>query len=520
MKLLSCKDAEKSNNEPSDLTHPGQHVVKAVWTLLILIVVSFVMLWLGDKLNAAGMAATRFMARGQAPLTAQFVYPNASREQITVVMYDREFLDNTGSAWPLSYREHADTLMRLVSAPSGRPKAIFLDITFGQERDDPSVHILQETLCKISNDYKVPVFLAGLPSQQTRGLTIRSGLIEKPSRGKRCFTLVGVDYVPDPIDGVAWSYQLTRHLGDAGWVSGPPNSGEDQPSYRSAAMAMAQDVAQIDLGEERTPMAMVWGHNSAPQEHRPAILSNCRPGTPEYMSLIPGLLRQVWEGEQLPLCPYHQTLSLDQINNLDEAEIASYIHNKYIMIGGQVPGHNDFANSPVHGITPGVHMHAMALDNLLTYKSDYKLSAEWTLPPSWQLLRPGLIVIFVVFLMHLGLQAARESSFIKCVKSRVWSRVSRANDLFKWARDRPYISGTMKLTFESAEWIIDILLKAMAAMIAIAILQCTFRVGMLPVVELVGMTLLAEGLGYVRKLKEYYVSPNRVSHFRFESAMK
>lgn len=508
MKLLRSKGADKPNKKPSELTHLFQHLVKAIGTLLILIVVSFVMLWLGDKLNAPGMAATRFMARGQAPLTAQFVYPNASREKITVVMYDREFLNNTGSAWPLSYREHADTLMRLVSAPNARPKAIFLDITFGQERDDPSIDILQETLCKISNDYKVPIFLAGLPSQQTGGLTIRSGLIEKPSAGKRCFTLVGVDYVPDPIDGIAWSYQLTRHLGDAGWVSGPPDTGEDQPSYRSAAMAMAQDAAEINLGEESTPMAMVWGHNSAPQEHRPDILSKCRPGTPEKMNLIPGILRQIWEDEQLPLCPYHQTISVGQLHDLEEAEIASYIKNKYIMVGGQVPGYNDFANSPVHGIIPGVHMHAMALDNLLTYKGDYKLSAEWTLPPSWQLLRPGLIVIFVVFLMHLGLQATWESNFIKYIKARVWSKVSRVNDLFEWARDRRYISGTMKLAFESTEWIIDILLKSIAAMIAIAILQCIFRVGMLPVVELVGMTMLAEGLGYAKKLKEYYTSSN------------
>ena len=76
MKLLSCKDAEKSNNEPSDLTHPGQHVVKAVWTLLILIVVSFVMLWLGDNVylrrpehfDPKAMAARYKRQRGFEPL--------------------------------------------------------------------------------------------------------------------------------------------------------------------------------------------------------------------------------------------------------------------------------------------------------------------------------------------------------------------------------------------------------------------------------------------------------------------
>lgn len=63
------------------------------------------MLWLGRKLNAKRMALTRFMAHAKAPLTAQFNYPALMRDQITVaLLYGREFLHSSASAWPVSYQ--------------------------------------------------------------------------------------------------------------------------------------------------------------------------------------------------------------------------------------------------------------------------------------------------------------------------------------------------------------------------------------------------------------------------------
>ncbi|MGZ9909815.1 hypothetical protein ACXYS1_27390, partial [Escherichia coli] len=46
-------------------------------------------------------------------------------------------------------------------------------------------------------------------------------------------------------------------------------------------------------------------------------------------------------------------------------------------------------------------------------------------------------------------------------------------------------------------WLVRMTLQTIAAMTLIALLQSFFRIGMLPVVELVTMTLLAEGIGYM-----------------------
>ena len=481
----------------------GKSRFAPLWALLILVVVSFTMLWLGDKLNASGMALTRFMARAQAPLTAQFHYPAVMREQITVAMYDREFLDSSASAWPISYQDHADGLLRLAGDPNARPRAIMLDITFGQERDDPTISSLRQALCKIQNEFKVPVFLAAMPSAKDGRLTLRAGLgAGQPGAAPACFTLVGVDYLPDPLDGLAWSYPLSRHLTDDGWVSGPASEPLKQPAYRSAALAMAQDVAHLDLGEETVPMAMVWGHNSAPQTDRPERLQHCRPGVPDRWQLVPGVLRQLWDADRLPLCPYHQTLSMAQLATLSEAELAPYLAGRYVLVGANVPGFNDFADSPVHRVTPGIYMHAMALDNLLTYAGDYKLSAEWTMPPSWALVKPGLLAILVVFGVHLAWDRL-QTRLTRWFRARgAPPALARLHARFQAQPERT--RRLLLLPFNALAWLVRLALQTAAAMVLIGWLQAHFRIGMLPVVELVGMTLLAEGLGYMKKIQALF----------------
>ena len=471
---------------------------------MILVIVSFTLLWVGDKLNASGMVVTRFMARMQAPLTAQLNYPAQARDQITVVMYDQQYLKATGSAWPISYQDHADWLLRLTADPGARPKAIMLDITFGQERDDPTVASLKQALCTIQNDYKVPVFLAALPSPEDGRLRVRAGLgAGQPGQAPACFTLVGVDYVPDPLDGLAWSYQLSRHFTDAGWQAGPSAGSQGAPAYRSAAMAMAQDVAQIDLGPETVPMSMVWGHNSAPQADRPDAGLDCRVGEREFQKFIPGVLRQIWEDAGgPPLCPYHQTLSMAQLGELSEDALAPYLRGRYVMVGAQVPGYNDFADSPVHGLVPGIHMHAMALDNLLTYRGYYKLSAEWSAPPSMALVTPGLLAIFVVFLVHLAWGSVKDKWFSGFKSPDWWINHKRCKNctlpLSRWQKVKGSVASALV-------WLLQLALKTVVALVFIGLLQTWFRIGMLPVVELVTMTLVAEGLDYMDKIRSFIV---------------
>lgn len=478
------------------------------WALVILLVVSVGMLWLGDKLNAKGMVVTRFTAKGQATLTGQISHPTIGRDQITVMMYDQQFLGQTGSAWPLSYQDHADWLLRLASDPNARPKAIMLDITFGQERADATLPALKQALCKVQNEFKVPVFLAALPSPETGKLTVRSGLGPKPGSAEPpCFTLVGVDYFPDSLDGVAWEYPMTRRLVDGKWKDGPaePTEAAAQPPYRSAAMAMAQDAAHIELGKENGRLAVVWGLKSAPQADRPDSLSHCKPGAYDGWRYLPGVLRQFFRSTPPPVCPYHRTLSMAQVSELPEQALASYLAGRYVLVGANVPAYNDFANSPVHGLIPGVHLHAMALDNLLTYQGAYKQSAEWESLPSMTLLLLASLSVSAVFLTRVlwwwltGFLRDRIPDWRRHIPARLLP--DRLKQLGERIRQSPIARRSWQATVMALDWLARMTLQTIVAMTLISLLQKFCRVGMLPVVELVTMTLIAEGLNYMKKLR-------------------
>lgn len=466
-----------------------KQALSALFGFALLAATSFFMLWLGDRINAPGMAVTRFLARVQAPLTAELSYPEKARGQISVVMYDRQFLEAQGAAWPISYQEHADWIGRLVELPGAKPRALMIDITFGQERNDPTIDALKAKLCEIGRVHRIPVYLAALADPRDGGLRVRDGLAQGTGEDA-CFTLVGVDYVPDPLDGLAWSYQLNRFFDGAGWLPGQPPPGSPAPQYRSAALAMAQDVGGVKLDNRPEPMALMWGFKAETQDDRPNLTRDCDPGEHDLQRWIPKLIRQIWErDDKPPLCPYHRSISFAQVAEMEEAALGEFVGNKFVFIGAQVPGYNDHANSPVHGLIPGVYMHAMALDNFLSYGDDYKISAEWTLPPHPDLVLPGLVSVAIVFAVSLGWHTA--------------SRRGRENDEFVCPRELK--SGFAKRVRESlgiaAIWVLRICAQSVIAIVLISALQYVFRIGMLPVVELVGMTLVAEGLGYMSRIQ-------------------
>ena len=478
-----------SDDERRPLRHP---LVSFFCAFLILVVVSFGMLYLGDKLNASGMVLTRFMGAGQAAVTAQIGYPGKAREQVAVVLYDEQFLRAYESAWPISYQDHADWLLRLAGRPGMRPKAIFLDITFGQQREDPTLPALKEALCTLRDTLRIPVFLAALPDAGGK-LAVRAGL-------GSCFTMVGADYTPDALDGYAWTYPLTRHLAASGWTAGPAPAGE--PAYRSAAKAIAEDAGAIALGEESVPLALVWGEKAATGLPLAERDLGCVPGRSTPRNLTPGLFFQFADPPP-PLCPYHRTLSMEQVGSLPDTALAAALQGRYVMVGANIPGHNDFAKSPVHGLVPGVHYHAMALDNLLSYGDRYKLNHEWNAEGIGTLIWPGLLTVLAVLSVHWFWAWL----FGQLKDSERWksfaARHAASPRLQAWTGETTRRGRSVLALLGALAWAARLTLQFVSAALLIAFLQTVSRAGMLPVVELIGMTLFAEAVDYLARLRWY-----------------
>lgn len=435
------------------------------------------------------MAYTRYMARGQAPLTGQF-YPGIGQDQITVLTYDRQFLKETGSAWPISYGQHADWVLKIVEDKNTRPKAIFMDITFSEAREDSSLPSLMAALCKAKKEYKVDVYLAALASGKDGQLHVRNDLEQGAAEG--CFELVSVNYKPDPIDRIAWEYPIYSYMGKDGWISGLPKS--EQTSLTSAAAAIAIKSAGIALPEEGESMSVVWGvTNNQPSDDRPDLFAYCRDGEVSYLRLIPGILRDLFvKADSRPICPYNRTYSVSQLTELPEEQLVALLKDKYVLIGAVIPGHNDLVDSPVHGLVPGIYLHAMALDNLLTYGDEFKRSESWEFPPSNKLLVAGLTAVFVVLVVRV---------LWRCLAAKLGIGLSPVGR--KPMEEVTIPHRFIRLIPASANWAVRMAVQASISMGTIVILQRFFTIGMLPVVELIGMTILAEGLDYMGKIQKF-----------------
>ena len=469
--------------------------VKPVCSFLILTVLSFVMLWGSDKISPSGMALTRMTAQSQAPMIGQF-YPATGQRQITIVTYDDTFLKNHQLAWPLSYQEHADWYLRLTQEPATRPKALLIDISFTQERKDPTLPALKEAFCTIQNEFNVPVFLAALPSPEDGELHVRSGLVSQNSTTQSdCFTLVNVHYEKDPLDGLVWSYPLASYLGKTGWKTGYP-ADPDTPILNSAAMTIAQQVAKIEFDDSNNPMALVWGVLASPTQAADQKPKYCGPFIKhDFSRLVPGFVRRLAGLEpSSPPCPYNETFTFDQIEEMSDEQLVANIKDKYLIVGADLTGYNDLIQSPVHGLIPGVYLHAMALDNLLTFGSHYKSHEEWSFPPSYEMFKAGMTAIFLVYVIHLLMSYLRS-------RGSDWLNQHHSPSRFQF---KLFLNSLVGRSLTSLSlWLLRVSIQVTSVMILIAFLQNYFRIGMLPVVELVTMTLTAEGLNWMQKIYQF-----------------
>lgn len=371
-------DSTPRRRPVTDSSPPSGNVRFYFRSLIVAALVAITMLWATPRLTPSSDLLTYAIARLQARLVGGYYSP-AHRNDTTVVLIDDDSLDPQKGAWPVPYRTHARWLRNI--GLIHKPRAIFLDITFGRERDDPTLPELVSALCEL-RDAGVPVFLAALPGDDG-GLRLRDGLAT-PAGEPPCFTMVDVRYAASKVDRLVWSYPL--------WSEG---------DTRSAALAMAQDAAAIPLTRGGEAMALTWGVDNLDQRR---FSPDCRQARGGYPEMLPGYVRRLLNGPEAdkPICPYTRTLTLSELRaaDADQARLQDLLTGRYVMIGAALSGFNDTVLSPVHDVIPGVFMHAMALDNLLTYRDHYKRALEWEIWPPNVLWLLGIPIVMAAHFLH------------------------------------------------------------------------------------------------------------------------
>jgi hypothetical protein len=293
-------------------------------------------------------------------------YPSKARDQIVLVMADTVSLSELDLSWPLPFAEQADVIGKILKH---EPRVLAMDLLFLDSRGDEGLDFLVDTVTESRGG--IPIIGAAAPA------------VGAPAERRQILPLSIEANITVRTDWHDIGYRL---LGD-GQVS--------PPSRPSLALAIYQEACNREDTDQQSPIdTLCASHapfNEADFEREMLVFWGT--GAPDYsalfqrMDIADDLFRCVrdsssaWERvvrmfvrqESAPreTCAFHPVLPLDLLMRLDDDVLDAALGDKIVIYGIDHPGIPDVVNPPTSHPIPGVHLHAMALDNLLTFGSEY-----------------------------------------------------------------------------------------------------------------------------------------------------
>ncbi len=326
-------------------------------------------------------------------------YPIHHRGNISVVFVDDETVNSRNESWPPSHLLHGDVLAAILGF---EPVAVLVDIYFIHEREGD--HFARTAV--VINDYNdksVPLFM----------IAARSPL---PPARKDLQWLARDDKVK------LVSAEIESELGESPLY---PLSGSS--AHKPAAFAIYEMIcaklpatwksAEIKCEkhhrQDSAEFEVVWGLEPAPFNCLRAEdklrevcreLSDVGPFRRALHLIAEGLIPGIWRPTDPVSIPYHATISAqDVLDGGKRADLAPLLTGRIVIYGARLALVKDQVYSPVHGSTEGAFVHAMALDNLLTFgdrvvhrgAGHKRFKKEWTeFQPAALMVLAGLFIGF------------------------------------------------------------------------------------------------------------------------------
>jgi CHASE2 domain-containing sensor protein len=268
-----------------------------------------------------------------------YTYGKQGQEDTTVLLFREENLRQLGVQYPVPYSVHAQVLEALASYG---PRAVFIDFAFIDPREGEAE--LRDALCALRRGnaagQPVRVFLAA-----PGGAPVRAELL-------KCAETAS----PEMDENVGVSGVLT-------YVS------HSEGGLRTAAFALAASNPVLGFDERslKAPLEIIWG-KGVPRINR------------EWMKCTePSFLHGIWHMlTHGPLanklaCPYTRTITVGHLLSFSkDQDVDNALAGRTVLYGAGFRLTGDLVNSPVYAELPGVYLHAMAYDNLATFRRGYK----------------------------------------------------------------------------------------------------------------------------------------------------
>lgn len=319
--------------------------------------------------NASKAQSQRITARVMAPF-----YGSDAQDHVAVVMIDDHTLAARDVGWPPQYTYYDELLRRILAQ---RPRAVYLDILMQQRRDyDDSYEDARLGIAEEIAAAGIPVYF-GVAAPGGRSIFSGAG-------GARDVVTswqgAGSDY-PLSIRGDYINAQGAAMRMDAGRTGGADARSVALALYEAACAergtGCSAPASALSAQARAQPMVVRWG-STLPQSSGGNGNGNgvcTRTGDVALGTRLAASARLLWDSfnsgrdEQVEdrhraQCAYTFTVFEEQ---LDDEAMRDALTDRVVLVGTHLTGLNDRVLSPVHQQIPGVYLHAMALDNLMTW---------------------------------------------------------------------------------------------------------------------------------------------------------
>jgi len=330
----------------------------------------------------------------------KYTYKPTGQDRTLVVLFREENLATLKESYPISYARHAEILEALALY---EPAAVFVDFAFIDARPGQDVRPLSDAICALKAQH-IRVYLAASPIAAGRGVT--DGLRDGLDRG--CFTAVNVQMDAESGASGVLTYLACRSVE----ASCAPREMLWTPAFQMAA-------AEVGLGRgDAEQMEIIWGNRVSKLNE--SWMDCTTDGAFAH-------LRQMVKENPLASkrkCPHTNTISvLHLLGPFDQGLKDRAVKGRTVFYGGSFEMAGDRVISPVFDDLPGVYLHAMAYDNLLTFGKDYKRAEQHGL--SLSRVVNGLLLLFTIVLLLL---VDKPPAFAR----RMLGRIGAISPRIKW----------------------------------------------------------------------------------------
>lgn len=287
-------------------------------------------------------------------ISGPYLYPTTGRDQVSVALIDDTALRELQMPWPWSYGAQARALDTLLAY---KPRAVIIDLLFVDPRKDGSLSELVNEIRRFKSA-GVPLYFEGAPDAPPGETGLRDELAATGVRILDPTILVN--------QGVVRQYPVTgRCLASA-------RQGQTCPSL---ALAVYEDLyPAAPPAALNGLMELVWGTQTHPINKKWMRVSD-ENGASHSCGEVDamGWARRTWLAFFDPSavrssCPYAGVIPVESLlQGKEDADIETLARHKIIFYGASLEGAQDKSYTPVNGLIANVFVHAMALDNLITF---------------------------------------------------------------------------------------------------------------------------------------------------------